>query len=205
MACSRLACAAMVSRSVSVQVTSASRAAICRCSAVVPPNNAGHQMHQGTQAEGGDRPPGHRQHQCRDADAAQDPAGQRRRPDRCRPTACEAGRWPGRVHHDTPDPGDQQPQRAADAGAEQDRNPHRSRSHHRPPNAKTVAVSSYPAAWQVPVPFCRERRTRRPGSRARRPGRVRRSGWTRPGRRGRRRPPAPRSRTAGRPGPGSSR
>ena len=41
-ACSRLACAAMVSRSVSVHVTNASSDAICRCSAPVPPNSAGH-------------------------------------------------------------------------------------------------------------------------------------------------------------------
>ena len=42
MACSRLAWAAMVSRSDSVHTTNASREAICRASAAPPPNNRGH-------------------------------------------------------------------------------------------------------------------------------------------------------------------
>ena len=41
-ACSKPACAAMVSRSDSVHVTSASRETICRCSALDPPNSFGH-------------------------------------------------------------------------------------------------------------------------------------------------------------------
>ena len=41
-ACSRLACAATVSRSDSVQMARASNWAICRCSCRCPPNNAGH-------------------------------------------------------------------------------------------------------------------------------------------------------------------
>ena len=63
-ACSREACAAMVSRSVSVHVTNASSDAICRCSALVPPNNAGHHTTNATHTQGGDRPPRQREGQC---------------------------------------------------------------------------------------------------------------------------------------------